>query len=776
MTNATVLVPGTGGITFVRNDEKDTGYPVKMQLGDVAVPAVATVSILGTRADRGILFSSRIIEELAVRYVKRPDLVASGQKVAQLSIAPEQLTIAMTLANREGIKRVIDFQGDETGRDVIFYTDKRVFRITDGGGTIRAVGDTGNVVADMLGWRDVSQTAIASGSFPFAFPTKKLLRLAGEVEPESRVFRYVDGGFFNNNPFQFANDIAADTDTMASAQQNRRFVFLSYRDVDENKDVDPTPAPTADGEGKPGAVGEWVGYVTDIVNMALGAASSVDNQLYLKGQAGNRDNLNRLLAMVRVLAESDKADSADQFLGTVRGLSKKYRLSRGAWVSLDSSGAKTAQENIDFFRDLAPPELEKEVKKRLPEEEQFSRTDARTAWLFRAAETTDRRRVYAQLYIALFDFMGYERPSKYVVIANDDSVRLAGSSFAHFGGFLNRSIRLYDYQLGRYFAQRKLKDYLGLDIAGGFPDTVRREFEQEFAKQMNGKTPDEISTVGDHLPGPGALWDLRQRLNRRAELMAKTLEWVPRQVMLEGADVLFDRMYHTPKTSYVFFYKGAFRKGYYQGGLLFSPWNFVRQKWSRSGFPQIEEGRKTLGLGGLLSTESYLVVRGSLSPWFVDAGVVQRLPLKPVFGLCPFKWIKPVVRSIPFAGAPLWVVITGTKLMPEFGVRRTSKRFRTDLESGGGDRATMLQPRCTGRTRRSAFPGISQTGASKTSPTHVGVSGFLSPSTDRRASHREAGPARPGDSAVCRRLSARRMRSWTGSMVLARSGRHRDRS
>ena len=730
----------------------------------------------------GILFSNRQIKGLANTLITAkgndtPLLTAAGdtilfkpRKPDTLSIAGDSLMLAMTLANREGIQQKIEFSGkDTTGKKVTFYTDKRVFRVQDYGNKIWVQDDKdGKILSEVkLDWDAVGETAIASGSFPFAFPTRKLLRYRGEVPSASMEYTYVDGGFFNNNPFELATELARQIDGKSKTRTKRQFIYLSYRDkkeegfsfgVDDISDWsdfikkihkdrsgqsaslseeiwDRLPADTQSGiaakelavedtskvievldgfldqrdfyeqyyfaqnfkgkikdsenigellqreraylppndirklnrllielayeddlkQSKSGAMSQWAGYISDIAGMALGAASSTDNLLYLGTVEKQQDQIENLLSMLYGMKERGDDEGAETLLKTIKYISDNdisigsLRLDYLAKLSTITDRAAVDALTIDS---VSSKDLVGELEKRLPA---IADVAAATAtdfekmmkWLLDGKAKDEKQKIYPLLYIALFDFLEYEPPSRYVIIANDSDDLLGGRNFSHFGGFFNRHIREYDYNLGRYYAQKILRDDLDLDIVDALKEKDREAFVYTFQYYMKGKTPAQIETIEDHIPNLKDRQRLRERMDRRAELMAENTPIPLRWIMLEAVDLALDgSVYRTPKTAYFHLHKGVATRGYYQIGLHYSPWNHLRRKMD-SGFPQAGKGIKHW-LNQTVTTESYFVANVSVyEPKRLELGIVQAIPF-------PVPRIPSRVKIKPEFGRAIW--------------------------------------------------------------------------------------------------------------------------
>jgi len=146
------------------------------------------------------LFSDRPIRRLARRLLEVPPVTVDPHPSA-----PEDLRMALTLSNLNGVNYVLGYANVPGGFDTTIFSDWIVFRL---GKTAPQEGPARDL------WRSIARAAIASGAFPFAFPSVKLeRRLSDYARSEiydpiaTREFTYVDGGLFNNEPVGLAREM-----------------------------------------------------------------------------------------------------------------------------------------------------------------------------------------------------------------------------------------------------------------------------------------------------------------------------------------------------------------------------------------------------------------------------------------------------------------------------------------------------------------------------------------------------------------------------------------
>lgn len=249
------------------------------------------------------LLESQPIEAIAEKSLS---MAPAGRKIA---IAPDSMYVSMALSNMEGLKYEIDFAGAWTD-EVYFFDDRRYFVIGQGR-PIHLMDWDGRQLPDTVSWNIVGQTAIASGSFPLAFRPKKLIRYRSEygvknppvLNCDRLEFPYVDGGFFNNTPFDHAAFLADMMDS-TDLGRSRKIVFIA---PEVDIETDSLAKQSRDYTSKLDR------YVRKILSMAYLTVEGTGHRMYLSNKARNEDLQNVL--------RSSGYDSA-----SIMNLAQKYDL------------------------------------------------------------------------------------------------------------------------------------------------------------------------------------------------------------------------------------------------------------------------------------------------------------------------------------------------------------------------------------------------------------------------------------------------------------------
>lgn len=184
---------------------------------------------------------SAILSREPIEQIARDALGPPYETAGAASYAPETLRLAFTASNMDGLDRrlpILEAEGrplDEQGHafywtsyaDILRFTVSRRTRPEEAGAL----------------WKRIGDAAIASASFPLAFPPKTLDRVPGDYPdwagavPFPGEFTYVDGGMFNNEPIREAVRLATVADGGKLAE-DRRFLLIDpflngskYRDI-----------------------------------------------------------------------------------------------------------------------------------------------------------------------------------------------------------------------------------------------------------------------------------------------------------------------------------------------------------------------------------------------------------------------------------------------------------------------------------------------------------------------------------------------------------------
>lgn len=382
--------------------------------------------------------SNAFLSRAAVERIARECLTSPVARRAA-PFAPNVLYLSVTLANMTGIDYELEDRLAQRGRFIdTFHTDRRRFRIGERAPAIDpATGrpdldlDTReprrvNTVDDPETWVRVRDAAVASGSFPLAFPPMMLpvdlAELFGSAmrEPPGR-FCYVDGGLFNNEPIREAVQLALEADggeleadrifVLVDANLNRSAVDL---EIDDTLALLPTAARLlAIVRGEAGA-NDWI------------RAQRVNNELEWRD------------LMLETMAEVVRGD----------GLAQPELLLAGL--------RHTAEEIVARKRALFPDRYSPDAENVPYLARALRRTREQFATWFDGLDTP-RAELLAHLIFVLNSVAGLDRKSHLdlsVIYADPDTT--AGDRLLSFGGFFERAWREHDFRVGRRKARALL--------------------------------------------------------------------------------------------------------------------------------------------------------------------------------------------------------------------------------------------------------------------------------------------------------------------------------
>lgn len=176
------------------------------------------------------IFSNRIILQL------KQDLLDAVQNsgAKALPYFPDQVKLTLTLSNLTGVPYLIHFANKKQGYPLTTFADWFSQDLKKNDASPAAIQAVDRLI-DM---------AIASGSFPFAFPPQELKRFYEDYKQtavtrpppgEMLDFVYVDGGVFNNEPINRARELA---DKLDNAQTNRIYLLIDPSPPEAEKPFD----------------------------------------------------------------------------------------------------------------------------------------------------------------------------------------------------------------------------------------------------------------------------------------------------------------------------------------------------------------------------------------------------------------------------------------------------------------------------------------------------------------------------------------------------------
>lgn len=357
--------------------------------------------------DKHFLYELR--DGLLLQRMTKPDdpVPVSGRA----SFCPDDgrpVHLHFSLSNLNGIDYSRQFANDQARLVTTFFRDE--FRLTLDPASPLTWGQ----------WQALTTAALASGTFPFAFPPEVLERTIeqypGSDEPDDLRMSFVDGGIFDNEPLRAAFRAATEHDEGEDVKRVHvlidPFVNVSKRKVGFGPDS------------------ELVAIAGRLITAIRGQASAMD---FLK--AGRRNNelnwTNHLLeAAQRALGKLDPAQAAE--------------VERELDALLENMVA--VKQNVDHGAAPSAPALVEDVNR------------SSTAEV--AGGSPLVRKFVAAMTIAAGQ--QNKRPSD-VHLIGARLEDLAGKGLGAFGGFFDEKFREHDYHVGRSYARERLPAILGCE-------------------------------------------------------------------------------------------------------------------------------------------------------------------------------------------------------------------------------------------------------------------------------------------------------------------------
>jgi hypothetical protein len=359
------------------------------------------------------IFSSNFVEAVAEkfllgRYGHLPPLPAAPHPALN---AAGTISLGLALSNLNGV----DYQRRLLSGGSFNYTrfeDQITFLL--GGAT-----DTS------AAWTPITQAAVASGAFPFAFRPCDLNRKEQDyttpfLSPwpqSSRDFTYTDGGVFQNQPIGLAKNLVDGIDQHQDSD-TRSYWFISPKALDSS--VSPIAASSA--VFKP---------MTDaLLNAIFNQAGFQD---WIEAETVN-DTVNLLNLRATQLAALLKSGAIQP--PSLASVSALLLPQFEAPAQLDAARSQLHQQFEAEYEPLASS----------------------------AGKATADAWIDAILLLELAADL-HEKDEMYIYSVMADHQDLAGAGFFSFQGFLDRSFRDHDYDLGRQKAQAFLGDlnHISLD-------------------------------------------------------------------------------------------------------------------------------------------------------------------------------------------------------------------------------------------------------------------------------------------------------------------------
>jgi len=288
-------------------------------------------------------------------------------------------------------------------------------------------------------WVGIAEAAVASASFPFAFPPRRIGRARADYPgarltagPDGEIeMWYIDGGLFDNAPLGLARDLVEmGTDHRA---EDRRYLFVE-------------PALESTGPGHHG----FDGPPATLSGMASALAKAV------LGQGAARDwrtanRINSRLEILRALVERlpdlspDLADPDALAIGRYIGeLAEHVAEVR---VAEDPALGSGSDDPAGDYLDAAIERID---------------SDPAYASALSQADSRAARARLAKLVFVLEAAAGLQDKDvlPLYLVAPADGQALAGDFLGHFGGFFNREWRANDFRAGRRDARRVIEETL----------------------------------------------------------------------------------------------------------------------------------------------------------------------------------------------------------------------------------------------------------------------------------------------------------------------------
>ncbi|NUQ19536.1 MAG: patatin-like phospholipase family protein [Gemmatimonadaceae bacterium] len=334
--------------------------------------------------------------------------------------APDTLRLSFTLSNMCGVDYAIpDRLSRGEAFTSTFFAERRRFTLDDA------------QARDLAQWRAIRNAAVASGSFPLAFPPS-MVDAAKEAWPNCTTdpfpgqFCYVDGGVFNNEPIKEAVQLSLAADG-GEIDDGRKFLL-----VDANLNRSAAMNFTSESS--------LLATAARLASIVEGEATAND---WLRARRVNQEITWRddLLARLRAMVESNTVADPEAFATELRQsaasiVAKKQELFPGRYPAdyLQQSLDRTARRHAPVIEGLGP-----------------QRTAMLTTMIF-----------------VLNSIAGLDRKDELDIdVIYADPGQTAGDRLMSFGGFFNREWREFDFRLGRQKAYALLPKILGVEE--GYP-------------------------------------------------------------------------------------------------------------------------------------------------------------------------------------------------------------------------------------------------------------------------------------------------------------------
>jgi len=380
---------------------------------------------------------SSILNAAALEEISRALITAEPASDDRPSpLLGDSLQLGITLSNLHGVRYELSYSF-RNSPEQSFGT--RLFDDWIGFGLSRGDGARASV------WEEIRRAAVASASFPFAFPPRLLARDAsdfpGAVLPAGSTeidMWYTDGGLFDNEPIGLAKRLA---DRSPHSGGDWRYVL-----------VDPFLRETAEAGGPPPTEPS---SAVQVAGLLAGA---------FLGQGGSKDwiRANRTNERLEILHSL-----VDRLPEIAESLTDPEALELGRLVG--ELAERVCDHRVPDGSDGADPVLELL-------EEHIGRVETRYPEVLGRVETRAARSRLAKLIFLIEAAGGLDDKEPMPLYLVAPTGGLAGDFLGNFGGLFSREWREADFRAGRRDARRVIESALG--------DVISYEPEDEAAYQV----------------------------------------------------------------------------------------------------------------------------------------------------------------------------------------------------------------------------------------------------------------------------------------------------
>lgn len=393
----------------------------------------ADIELMLEGESRGSLLSNKLQTQLA-------ELFLLGSEKYPLKVvnrspaAPVRLVLGFTLSNVVGMDYGIPYhQGPGMDSAAADFTTTLFSDFADF--TLDASNNTNRDL-----WKNISTAAIASGSFPIAFPPKMFHRDKTDYPGTEDRFKdflpgevpFYDGGIFNNEPLRQAIDLSSEQDG-GMISDDRLFLLIDPNLNTTKQDKDFLIPQSLNKN------------VFRLMQMALGEIEARDWMRVgrINTQLEWRDNLvNGLVPVFGGLAEADLDQRLADIKGQIQSILAHKSKVKGTTLGedyLDERLNRIAEHHADALAELGSGDSADTRMKRLD-------LLKRTIFVINNASGLNRKSPM------VLNFIGSDRKET------------AGDPMFAFAGFFDQDWREHDYRIGRAKAHRLLPKLLSIDI------------------------------------------------------------------------------------------------------------------------------------------------------------------------------------------------------------------------------------------------------------------------------------------------------------------------